>query len=288
MSEFRRRLTYSNVMASVAVFVSLGGGAYAATAIPSNSVDSAAIKNGAVTSRKLAAGSVTAAKIAPGSLTGAQINTTDLGTVPDAAHANVADSATNAATAADATDATHADNASNATNATNAGNASLLDGLAASAFQSPVAGFCTNGSAIAQINPDGSVACSGTQAYAGRITAPTFSGADRSNTYPLLTIPGVAHLDVWTCTNSDTSVQILNDNVGTVDSWTVDGSGISHDGTTWADSITGSASSGGITWELGTGSGPGAVVIQVTVFYAITGTGSCVAQASAQVITATG
>jgi len=151
-----------------------------------------------------------------------------------------------------------------------------------------VAGVCTNGSAIAQINSGGSVACSGTQAYAGRITAPTFSGADRSNTYPVLAIPGVAHLDVWTCTSSAVSVQISNDNVGTVDSWTIDGSGTSHDGTTWTDSSTSSASSGGVTWELGIGSGPGAEVIQVNVFYAITGTGSCVAQASAQVITATG
>jgi hypothetical protein len=42
-----RELTYANVMATIAVFIALGGGAYAVT-IPRNSIGSAQIKKGAV------------------------------------------------------------------------------------------------------------------------------------------------------------------------------------------------------------------------------------------------
>jgi hypothetical protein len=46
-------LTYANVMATIAVFVALGGGAYAATALPRNSVGPAQIKRNAVSSSKV-------------------------------------------------------------------------------------------------------------------------------------------------------------------------------------------------------------------------------------------
>jgi hypothetical protein len=51
-----RRLTYANVMSTTAVFVALGGGAYAATALPRNSVGSAQLRNGAVSTTKLSKG----------------------------------------------------------------------------------------------------------------------------------------------------------------------------------------------------------------------------------------
>jgi hypothetical protein len=47
------RLTYSNVMATIAVFVVLGGGAYAAVTMPRNSVGRAQLKANAVTSSKV-------------------------------------------------------------------------------------------------------------------------------------------------------------------------------------------------------------------------------------------
>lgn len=53
MSQVRSRLTYANVMASIAVFIALGGGAYALT-LDKNSVRSKHIKNGQVTSADVA------------------------------------------------------------------------------------------------------------------------------------------------------------------------------------------------------------------------------------------
>jgi hypothetical protein len=56
----RANLSYANVMSTIAVFVVLGGGAYAATKLPKNSVGTKQIKNGAVTKAKLAKGVLTA------------------------------------------------------------------------------------------------------------------------------------------------------------------------------------------------------------------------------------
>lgn len=48
-----RRLTYANVAATVALFVSLGGASYAAFALPSNSVGTKQLQLGAVVTRAL-------------------------------------------------------------------------------------------------------------------------------------------------------------------------------------------------------------------------------------------
>ncbi|MFT3865066.1 MAG: hypothetical protein QM729_12395 [Solirubrobacterales bacterium] len=50
----RRRLTYANVIATLALFLAIGGGAYAATRLPKNSVGTAQLKKGAVTAGKIA------------------------------------------------------------------------------------------------------------------------------------------------------------------------------------------------------------------------------------------
>lgn len=65
LTRLRPRLTYANVMASIAVFLALGGTAYAVAA---NSVGAKQLKNGAVTKPKLASNAVGAGKVIDGSL----------------------------------------------------------------------------------------------------------------------------------------------------------------------------------------------------------------------------
>lgn len=67
MRFIRSKLTFSNVVALLALFVALGGSAYAFH-LGKNAVKTKNIKNGAVTEAKLAQGAVTAAKLAPGAV----------------------------------------------------------------------------------------------------------------------------------------------------------------------------------------------------------------------------
>jgi hypothetical protein len=69
VKQVRKRLTYANVMSSLAVFLILGGAtAFAATQLAKNSVGSKQLKKGAVTTAKIKKGAVTNAKVKPGSL----------------------------------------------------------------------------------------------------------------------------------------------------------------------------------------------------------------------------
>jgi hypothetical protein len=86
----RPKLTYANVMATIAVFIALGGASYAALKLPKNSVGSKQIKKNAVTTVKVKNEAVTAAKVKKGTLTGTQINASTLGVVPVAESANSA------------------------------------------------------------------------------------------------------------------------------------------------------------------------------------------------------
>jgi hypothetical protein len=101
--------SYANVMATLALFIALGGGAYAAAALPRNSVGSKQLKKNAVVRAKIKKNAVNGAKVASNSLTGADVNEATLAKVPSAA---LADSATNA---------------TNATNANHANAAAALD-----------------------------------------------------------------------------------------------------------------------------------------------------------------
>jgi hypothetical protein len=115
MKHLRKRLTYANVMSSIAVFLVLGGAtAFAASILGKNTVGSKQIKKNAVTTAKIKNGAVNSAKVLDGSLTGADINLGSVGTVPSATKAGSATSATNA------TNATNAVNAANATHAVSA------------------------------------------------------------------------------------------------------------------------------------------------------------------------
>ena len=74
----RPRPTYANVTATLALFVALGGGAYAAASLPVNSVGTKQLKNNAVVG----------SKIKNGSLTGRDLSLPSLGKVPAAAVAD--------------------------------------------------------------------------------------------------------------------------------------------------------------------------------------------------------
>ena len=65
MKTHKSKLSYANVMATIAVFIALGGGAYAAIKIPKKSVGTKQLKAN-VTAPKIADGAVTAPKIGAG------------------------------------------------------------------------------------------------------------------------------------------------------------------------------------------------------------------------------
>jgi hypothetical protein len=122
MNAMRKKLTYANVISTLALMIAIAGGtAFAATKVlPKNSVGTKQIKNHSVTRAKI--------KIAT------------LGTVPSATTATNAANATNAAHASSADNAGHAtvaDSAGHATSADTAGlaaNAESLGGLRATAY----------------------------------------------------------------------------------------------------------------------------------------------------------
>ena len=76
MTRLRRHLSYANVMATIAVFIALGGASYAAIKLPKNSVGAKQLKKNAISSPKVKDGSLQAGDFAVGSLphgaTGAQ------------------------------------------------------------------------------------------------------------------------------------------------------------------------------------------------------------------------
>ena len=108
-ARLRAGLTYANVLSTIALFVALGGGAYAAARIGPDDIKRNAVRSkhikknqvgrkhlkrgavstpklvaGAVTAAKLADGSVTGPKLADGSVTGPKVDESTLGIVPNA------------------------------------------------------------------------------------------------------------------------------------------------------------------------------------------------------------
>ncbi len=73
MSRIRSRLTYANVMSSLAVFLVLGGATAFAAGLAKNSVGSKQLKKNAVTTAKLKKNAITTAKIKANAVTTAKI-----------------------------------------------------------------------------------------------------------------------------------------------------------------------------------------------------------------------
>ncbi|HEY2479814.1 MAG TPA: hypothetical protein VGI17_13935 [Solirubrobacterales bacterium] len=93
MNRLRSKLTYANVVSTLALFLVLAGGsALAASHLAKNSVGTKQIKNDAIT----------AAKIENGAVTGSKIRVSTLGTVPSAGSASHASSADTSAQASNA------------------------------------------------------------------------------------------------------------------------------------------------------------------------------------------
>lgn len=132
MKQIRKRLTYSNVMSSIAVFLVVGGAtAFAALGkntvgtkqLKKNAVTAAKLKKSAVTNAKIAANAVDGAKVADGSLTGSDLNLSALGTVPKATSAETAESAKTALSSKTAESAKTAESSKTAESAKVAGTA---------------------------------------------------------------------------------------------------------------------------------------------------------------------
>jgi hypothetical protein len=68
MHRISKKLSYANVTATLALFLTLGGVAWAASTLPSNSVGSAQIIKGAVKGSDIAKNAVTSPKVKNGSL----------------------------------------------------------------------------------------------------------------------------------------------------------------------------------------------------------------------------
>jgi len=93
LKHLSKRLTYANVMSSLAVFLILGGAtAFAATKIGANQLKANSVKTGkivkeAVTTSKLKNNAVSTAKIANDAVTGQKVLESSLGQVPSATSA---------------------------------------------------------------------------------------------------------------------------------------------------------------------------------------------------------
>lgn len=90
-----KRPSPSLVISILALFVALGGSAYAASKVGTKE-----IKNKAITAAKIKKNAITTAKIKNEAVTGAKIKEASLGAVPHAVNADNASNATNAANAA--------------------------------------------------------------------------------------------------------------------------------------------------------------------------------------------
>jgi hypothetical protein len=123
-SRLRRQLSYANVMATIAVFLTFGGVGYAAATINGNKIVQQTIGAG-----KLKKGTLTNAQVKANALTGSVIDESTL-SVPSAQTAATATTAGSASTAASANTANSATTAKSATSAETAGSASTAKSAA--------------------------------------------------------------------------------------------------------------------------------------------------------------
>jgi hypothetical protein len=93
----RFKARYANVTSTLALFVALSGGAYAATALPARSVGTKQLKKSAVVRAKIKNNAVNGSKVATGSLTGDDVKESTFEKVPAASLADGASHANSSA-----------------------------------------------------------------------------------------------------------------------------------------------------------------------------------------------
>jgi hypothetical protein len=138
VSRIRPRLTYANVMATIAVFIALGG-----TTIAANKINGQQIKKGTIRGKQIKKSSVPGNRLKADSVTGKQLREATLGRVPAAVladRAKLADTAARADSAEFAESATAAGTAEEAATLEGFGAADLLD--ACPDGTQPYAGSC--------------------------------------------------------------------------------------------------------------------------------------------------
>lgn len=149
-----RHLTFSNAIALIALFIALGGAAYAGSKldgknIVNGSIGGGKLKNETITANKIKKATITGAQIKEGSITSTSINVSTLPTVPSAQNATTAQSATTAQTATSADKANSATTASTANNATHAdeadtaGDAETIEGESSAELRSELEVRCS-------------------------------------------------------------------------------------------------------------------------------------------------
>ena len=135
-----RHLSYANVVATLALFLALGGSAIAAKSV----IDGRTVRKNSLPGDRVKKATLRGDRLRADGLTGREIAEAKLGKVPSATRADSADSAARAASAdaaASAATAAKADSATNADHATAADTAGQLTGGFTAASFAPAARF---------------------------------------------------------------------------------------------------------------------------------------------------
>jgi hypothetical protein len=216
MKRLHGNLTFANVVALTALFVALGGSAYAATQLPKNSVGSKQIKKAAVTPAKLSAAAKSTLTGAAGAAgpqgpkgdtgaTGLQGSTGDQGdrgeTGPSTGPAGGALTGTYPNPIL-APGSVGTSNFASGAVAPGAADAARLGGVLPSGYQKRVTGTCGAGEAVRTVAEDGTVTCQPIAQSLGYTASPTVSGSEVA----LATIDGYT-LD-GRCTSASTTVTV--------------------------------------------------------------------------------
>lgn len=168
VKQIQSKLTFANLVSLLALFVALGGAAYA-VGLGKNVVKSRNIAPGAVKTSDLGKKAVRTAKIGPDAVTGEKVAEATLGTVPKAA------------------------DSVNSSNSANSANADLLDGIDSTAFLRGSGRY----RAVAAVDSEGNGPSAPVQTDLGSLTLECRNPASVPSDFVFKNTSGVS-ADVWT------------------------------------------------------------------------------------------